>query len=167
MASFSAVRSIDALRDPGGLGPSGTTADQTAGSRWNRVVPHSLWTSLRYFNVYRLIIAAFFTVVGLASPVGSDLDAIGSDMFIVGSLVYVSVTMVFHVALVAYRQWFSVQFTFHVVADVAAITLLMHSSSGFRSGLGVMLLISLAGAALVADRVLPLFLRASPRLPSW
>lgn len=158
MTSFSAARSIASRPDPDVPEQSGTTsADQAIASRWNRPVQDSLWTSLRYFNVYRLIIAAFFTVVGLASPTGSELEAMGSRLFIVGSLAYVSVTMLFHIVLVGYRRWFSVQLTFHVVADVLAITLLMHSSSGFRSGLGVMLLISLAGAALVADRVLPLF----------
>jgi two-component system, NtrC family, sensor histidine kinase PilS len=158
MANSSVVRSIDAPSMPDEPQKSATTtADPAAGSRWNRSVPDSLWTSLRYFNVYRLIIAAFFTVVGLASPIGGESDAMNSRVFVMGSLAYVSMTMVFHLALVCFRRWFSVQLTFHMVADILAITLLMHSSTGFRSGLGVMLLISLAGAALVADRVLPLF----------
>jgi two-component system, NtrC family, sensor histidine kinase PilS len=157
MANSSAARSIDAPPVPDEAQKSRTiAADQPAGSRWNRTVADSLWTSLRYFNVYRLIIAAFFTVVGLASPIGTEADVLHSRVFVMGSLAYVSVTMVFHLALVCFRRWFSVQLTFHVVADILAITLLMHASTGFRSGLGVMLLISLAGAALVADRVLPL-----------
>jgi two-component system sensor histidine kinase PilS (NtrC family) len=37
-----------------------------------------------------------------------------------------------------------------MMTDIVVVTLLMFSSSGIRSGLGVMLLISLAGAALVS-----------------
>ena len=44
--------------------------------------------------------------------------------------------------------------------DMLAITLLMYASGGIRSGLGVMLLISLAGAAIVAPRRLTLLYAA-------
>jgi two-component system sensor histidine kinase PilS (NtrC family) len=48
----------------------------------------------------------------------------------------------------------------HVITDIVASVLLMNASDGFRSGLGVMLLISLAAAALVSRGALTLFYAA-------
>jgi len=48
------------------------------------------------------------------------------------------------------RRTSNLQLTLHVATDVVLIVILMYASSGLRSGLGVMLLISLAGAALVS-----------------
>src|SRR5207244_10205622 len=50
------------------------------------------------------------------------------------------------------RKHFNQQLTLQACVDVLAITLLMYASGGIRSGLGVMLLISLTGAAIVAPR---------------
>ena len=60
--------------------------------------------------------------------------------------------MVFHGVLRDLRDKFELQLTLHVGLDIVAITLLMYASGGIRSGLGVMLLISLTGAAIVAPR---------------
>src|SRR5258708_8043602 len=57
-----------------------------------------------------------------------------------------------HVARRRVRELFTVQLSLHACADVFAITLLMNASGGGRSGLGVMLVISLIGAAIVAPR---------------
>jgi len=60
--------------------------------------------------------------------------------------------IVFHAGLRRWREHFNLQLTLHACTDVVAITLLMYASGGIRSGLGVMLLISLTGAAIVAPR---------------
>ncbi len=158
MTSYSVVKSTIAYLKPVRAGTTATgDVDVGEESPWNRRVGDSLWTSLRYFNLYRLIIAAFFCAVGFASPPGAGGSDIVSGLFVIGGIAYVAITMVFHVVLIRYRKHIGVQLTMHVVADIVAITLLMNSAGGFRSGLGVMLLISLAGAALVADRTLTLF----------
>ena len=50
------------------------------------------------------------------------------------------------------REKFELQVSLQVCLDIVAITLLMYASGGIKSGLGVMLLISLTGAAIVAPR---------------
>jgi two-component system, NtrC family, sensor histidine kinase PilS len=50
------------------------------------------------------------------------------------------------------RDKFELQVSLQVCLDIVAITLLMYASGGIRSGLGVMMLISLTGAAIVAPR---------------
>jgi two-component system sensor histidine kinase PilS (NtrC family) len=58
------------------------------------------------------------------------------------------------------RGHFDVQLSVQTGLDILAITLMMYASGGIRSGLGVMLLVSLTGAAIIAPRRL-LYLYAS------
>jgi len=58
------------------------------------------------------------------------------------------------------RDLFNLQISAHVALDIVAITLLMFASGGIRSGLGVMLLIAITGAALVAPRRLAMLYAA-------
>ena len=60
--------------------------------------------------------------------------------------------MLLHGVLRDLRDKFEIQLTVQVGLDVLAITLLMFAAGGMRSGLGVMLLISLTAAAIVAPR---------------
>jgi len=58
------------------------------------------------------------------------------------------------------RDLFNLQLSLHLGLDIVSITLLMYASGGIHSGLGVMLLIALTGAALVAPRLLALLYAA-------
>jgi len=123
-------------------------------------VADSFWVSLRYFNFYRIAVAAIFL---LAALIFGDALSLGShDMvaYIYSSGIYLTLAVVFHVVLRKVPAYFNLQLTLHVVTDVVLIVVLMYASSGIRSGLGVMLLISLAGAALVSRGTLTLFYAA-------
>ncbi len=112
--------------------------------------PESFWTLLRYFNLYRIAAAGVFLAASLAYD-----DLVGRhwlDMFRFVSAGYLLAGIAFQLAMRTWRDGFNVQLSLHVALDVAAITLLMYASGGIRSGLGVMLLISLIGAAIVAPR---------------
>jgi len=123
-------------------------------------VAESLWTSLRYFNVYRLIVAALFLATAFVHPDLVDLGGTDRRLFAVTAAAYLLLAIGFHVALLRAPHNFTLQVTLQVLADIVAITLLMYASGGFKSGLAVMLLISLAGAALVSGGLLTLFYAA-------
>jgi two-component system sensor histidine kinase PilS (NtrC family) len=65
---------------------------------------------------------------------------------------YLALGILFHAVLRNVRDYFAQQLTLHAFVDIFAIVLMMYASGGIRSGLGVMLLISLTGAAIVAPR---------------
>jgi len=115
-------------------------------------IPESFWTSLRYFNLYRMVLAGLFLgtsfVYGDALSLGSHSLAV----FRYVAAAYLLVGVVFHVVLRDLRDKFELQLSLHACIDILAITLLMYASGGIRSGLAVMLLISLTGAAIVAPR---------------
>src|SRR6185369_7641952 len=62
--------------------------------------------------------------------------------------------------LIRIRWRFDVQLTVQVVGDIAAIALLSYASNGITSGLGLLLLTTLAGAGLISRGRLTLFYAA-------
>jgi two-component system sensor histidine kinase PilS (NtrC family) len=123
-------------------------------------VADSFWASLRYFNFYRTALAAIFLLAVLIYGDALNLGSRNLSMFIYTAAAYLAAGVLFHVVLRKWQSWFNAQLTTHVLTDIAALVLLMNASSGIRSGLGVMLLISLAAAALVSRGTLMLFYAA-------
>src|SRR5687767_14832389 len=115
-------------------------------------IPESFWISLRYFNLYRMVLAGLFLGTSLVYGDALSLGSHSLAVFRYVAAAYLLVGVVFHVVLRDLRDKFELQLTVHACIDIVAITLLMFASGGVRSGLGVMLLISLTGAAIVAPR---------------
>jgi len=122
--------------------------------------PDSFWTSLRYFNIYRMAVAVLFLGITLIYGDALNLGSYRLNFFRLVCVAYLALGVVFHSLLRNLRDLFNVQLSAHVSLDIIAITLLMYASGGIRSGLGVMLLIALTGAALVAPRTLALLYAA-------
>lgn len=121
--------------------------------------PHAFWRSLYYFNVYRLVGAVLLLVMvtlwSSALPFGSRDHA----LFVWLTGCYIAFSLLCFV-LIRIRWRFDLQLSTQVATDVAAITLLTYSSNGTSSGLGLLLLTTLAAAGLVARGRLTLFYAA-------
>jgi two-component system sensor histidine kinase PilS (NtrC family) len=137
-----------------------STATQALWPPQESAVDESFWVSLKYFNFYRIAVAGIFLVSALIFGDVLSLGNHDSVAFIYASVVYLTLAVAFHVALRKVPKYFNLQLTLHVATDILAVTVLMYASSGIRSGLGVMLLISLAAAALVSRGRLMLFYAA-------
>jgi two-component system, NtrC family, sensor histidine kinase PilS len=114
--------------------------------------PESFWTSLRYFNLYRIAVAMLFLTITLVYDDSLGLGSHALMLFRYTCLGYLAAAVVFQGVLRNLRDRFNLQLTLQAGLDIVAITLLMYASGGFRSGLGVMLVVSLTGAAIVAPR---------------
>jgi len=122
--------------------------------------PDSFWVSLRYFNVYRLLLAAVFLAAVLIFGDSLNFGSHNLALFEYVSGAYLLLAVGFQVGLEKFRTHFNLQLSVHVITDIVATVLLMNASEGFKSGLGVMLLIPLAAAALVSRGALMLFYAA-------
>jgi two-component system sensor histidine kinase PilS (NtrC family) len=122
--------------------------------------PVSVWTSLHYFNIYRLIVASLFMLAVALYPRTSGLGAQNLPLFVWTSLAYWLLAIFFYGALKRLRLGFNTLLTLQVSADILAMTLMMYASGGAKSGLAVMLLVVLAGAGLVGQGRLTLFFAA-------
>lgn len=122
--------------------------------------PVSVWTSLHYFNIYRLIVASTFMLAVAFYPRSSGLGSQNLPLFVWTNLAYWLLAIFFYGALQRLRLGFNKLLTLQVSADILAITLMMYASGGEKSGLAVMLLVVLAGAGLVGQGRLSLFYAA-------
>ncbi len=123
--------------------------------------PVSVWASLHYFNIYRLIVASVFLLAVFIYPRSSGLGSEHLRLFVWTSAAYWLLSLFFYAALQRLRIGFNRLLSLQVLADILAITLMMYASGGGKSGLAVMLLVVLAGAGLVGQGRLTLFYAAS------
>jgi two-component system, NtrC family, sensor histidine kinase PilS len=117
------------------------------------------WRSLLYFNVYRCLVP----VVLVALWMFDSKMLFGSSqpqLFIWSMGLYAAFGVVAFAGIRARRPDFEVQLTTHAVGDALFIVLAMHASGGMASGLGLLLLASQAGAALISRGRMMLFYAA-------
>lgn len=130
-------------------------------SDWLSSTWEANWRSFQYFNLYRLVLAGLFFLALLVpfdwtgrlhfSPSAAllALDAIYA-LSIVGGLLL----------SIHWQRRFNFQLSIQVAIDAVVVSLFMYEAGGVGSGLGVLLLISLAAASLVGRGRLVLFYAA-------
>jgi two-component system sensor histidine kinase PilS (NtrC family) len=112
--------------------------------------PDSFWISLQYFNLYRIAVALLFLGATYFAYEPTNFGTHDLVLFRAVCVGYLLLGIALQFTLRAVRERFNLQLTLHALLDIVVIPLLMYASGGIRSGLGVMLLISLTGAGLVA-----------------
>ncbi len=119
--------------------------------------PEHYWRSLLYFNVYRcalaVVLAAIPALVAHELPFGSA----DSELYQYVSVLYVLFSAACFVMVRMRVPSFGVQLLLQVTGDIAFIILLMLASGGISSGLGLLLLASLAAGGLIGRGRLTLF----------
>jgi two-component system sensor histidine kinase PilS (NtrC family) len=118
--------------------------------------PESFQRSLRYFNLYRLLVAALFLAAALEYDLAAAVGAIYPERFtrLCAAYLLLSVLVFSLPGRLARFNWV---LTAGVVVDIACFTLMMYESGGVRSGFAYMLLVALAGAGLVGQGRMTLF----------
>lgn len=115
------------------------------------------WRLLHYFNIYRIILGVLF--LSSYFILGGKLDFVVVDpyFFIYVSAAYLLVGLAFVLPISWRRPDFNAQLSLQVCLDIVFIVLLMHASGGIQSGLGLLLLISLAASGLIRQGRMTLF----------
>jgi two-component system, NtrC family, sensor histidine kinase PilS len=116
----------------------------------------AFWRSLALYNLYRLVIAVILLIVAATWRQNLQFGSRDLSLFLAAAAVYAAFS-VFAFALIRTRRHFDFQLSLQVCCDVVFIVLLTYSSSGISSGLGLLLLTSLAGAGLISRGRLVLF----------
>jgi len=107
------------------------------------------WKPLRYLNYYRFVLAGLFSVLYFGDW---GLEFLGSHrpaLFGAASLAYLAFALIASFAIRLRRPGFTVQLNTQVLADIAALILMMHASGGPVSGLGILLVVAIAGASII------------------
>lgn len=107
------------------------------------------WRALNYFNGYRFLVAVLFVSLYWIGQLPEPLGVYDSRLFAVVVHMYLAAGVGAFVP-VAYRfPRYKLQVAGLVLMDVSAITLLMYASDGLSSGFGMLLVIVVAGGALL------------------
>ena len=110
----------------------------------------SFWTSLRYFCVTRLVIAA--VLLG-ASLYGGERISVGAQdpgLFARTAVTYAVLAATFGYLAATRQRHFYLQLGAQLLIDVVGLTLLMSASGGTRSGLALLMLLPIAGSAILS-----------------
>ncbi len=119
-------------------------------------LPDTHWRSLHYFNLFRLTVAGFFVVAYIqfgTVPFGEE----NPSLFFLVSLLYTLFAVSMMVAIGVHWPSFNLSLSLQMSADVGFIVTLLHTSGGIRSGVGLLLVASLAAAGMVRRGRLAMF----------
>ena len=109
------------------------------------------------FAVYRLVIVLVLAIIFWGFSRIPILGGVSPLMGAVSLGAYLALSVVLILATQVRMPPATAQLTIQVLVDVTMLTLLMHASGGTRSGIGMLLLVSLAAAALVSHGRLAFF----------
>lgn len=112
--------------------------------------------SLRYFNLFRLIIGGLFVVVGHELDLGSEHRL----AYNVAAFGYVGAVLALGFPDMARRFGIDRVIFMQGVIDLCLLATIMWASGGYRSGMPVLMMVILAGAGLVAEGRTVLFFAA-------
>lgn len=119
------------------------------------------WRSFQYFNAYRFLVAAFLLVCAFF-PLNWLPTISPSERKLFEGVVVIYLAAVGAGLWLSWRwrRRFNFQLTLQVAADAIGLSIIMYALGGIPSGIGLVLLISMASASLVGRGRLVLFYAA-------
>jgi len=118
------------------------------------------WRSLYYFNLYRLALGVFFVSIAVGTSQVASLGRSDPQLFAIVAFGYGLIGLVSLISITKGRPAFRLQGQLQITADILCITLLMHASGGEESGLGLLLVVSVAGAGVTLGGRMAIFFAA-------
>jgi two-component system sensor histidine kinase PilS (NtrC family) len=122
------------------------------------------WRTLSVFCTYRVVLAIFVSAAFVFLNRFFNLGVLAPEVMVPTLAAYTLCALALMVPARMREPSLVIQVTAGVFLDVLAIVLLMYASGGVRSGLGVVLLVSLAAAGLITRGRLAYFYAATAAL---
>jgi two-component system, NtrC family, sensor histidine kinase PilS len=118
------------------------------------------WRSLLFFNVYRLSVALILLVAVIVLGENLPIGSYSRSTYLYVNMGYVLFSLLAFAFIVSRKPQFTLQLAAQICGDIFFIVLMMYASGGISSGLGLLLLASLAAASLISRGRLTLFFAA-------
>ena len=116
------------------------------------------WKPLRLLSFYRVILAGLLAVLFFSIPGDTGLGSRDNDLYTFTSIAYLYFSVLAGFAARLRQPGYELQTVPQIIIDIIAITMLMFASGGLASGLGILLLITVAaGSILLPGRMAFLF----------
>ncbi|WP_137720052.1 two-component system sensor histidine kinase NtrB [Methylobacillus flagellatus] len=123
--------------------------DNTAPTDFHFAPASTYWRSMVLFNLYRFVIAGIFILS--YSRLESWWSNFNQPLAIQLAYAYLAVSIVAAVFTWLRKPQFNRQVTLQTLADICLIVALMYASGGLKSGLGLLLVITIAGASVMSQ----------------
>lgn len=124
--------------------------------------PKQTWRPLRLFNLYRMIMAGFFCIIAISDTQTSTFGEHLPLLFDIAAGSYLIITIANVFTIASRKPRFQTQVYIQVIIDILIITLLIYSSGGIKTGLGMLLIITVAsGSILLAGQAAASFAAAA------
>ncbi len=111
--------------------------------------PEDQWKPLAYLNLYRTIISATFLFLAISDNLYAPLATANQALFTQTNLIYLIISSVIWLTIHNRSPAIHIQIYFATLTDIVVSTLYIHTSGGVESGLGTLLIISLAGSSML------------------
>jgi len=115
------------------------------------------WNIVKLFNFYRLAIAAGAFAIAITVNTLPPFGAFSPSLFQTASLIYFVLSLLALETIRRRKPDFETQVSVLAFADVTLLTLLIHASGGLASGLGLLLVVAIAGTSLMLGRRVTVF----------
>ena len=107
------------------------------------------WGPLNFLNLYRVLISGLFVTFYFTGSPFPQLASHNVYLFYGASGGYLISSLIFGLMIRLRKPTFKFQVYIQILSDIIFTTLLMHASGGVQSGLGTLIIISIAGGSIV------------------
>lgn len=121
---------------------------------------YAYWRSMRYFALYRMVVAGVLLATFFLMHQRTWWDNYQSELYLNVALGYVAFSLAATFLTRMRMQRFNRLLTAQVIGDIGFIVVLMYAAGGVKSGLGLLLVMAIAAAALISQGRLALFYAA-------
>jgi two-component system sensor histidine kinase PilS (NtrC family) len=108
------------------------------------------WRPLRYFNLYRATLAGLLVGLVLTGAAPKSFGDLLPGLFLATAGAYLGFAALCALGLRLRWPTFPVQVGLQVLGDTLALTLMLLSSGGVRSGFGMLLVVAVAGGSILS-----------------
>ena len=123
----------------------------------NASVAAQNWKLLNQFNLYRILVAGAFVGISLIPGSFPPFGETAPGWFALAALLYAAISIGAIFSLRLRTPDFESQATVLAFVDISLITILMGSSGGMSSGLGLLLLVAVAECSVLLSRRMTIF----------
>lgn len=122
------------------------------------------WQALRFFNLYRVLLSCIFLALYSFGLLGNQYLAPGMHPFLIATSIYALYTLLSILASVFKYPEFALQVTLTIIMDILALTLVMHTSGGLMTGIGMLIIVAIAVGSLLTSLIIRLVFAATATL---
>ena len=117
---------------------------QSPSERSRSPITRDPWRPLILLNSFRTLLAILLCLLVITDKLIAPLGHSNPHLFFQACLVYLAISGIFWVLHRRHLPAYSIQVYLSAIADIVILTILMHASGGIQSGLGVLLVLTIA-----------------------